>query len=805
MSSVADHHQHHIRSSSTTSSSSRLDSSSLPDVHSRPSSQLDVTTPNKKDLKGLPSLRSSKTPESITLSYERDLRIETPKTEKAIFNTGEYGLVDLRFPNVRGKPQSAKRGTRRLLSAGTTMRRSMEVNNEYEIDYDSLEEELFSPELSSFTLSHNQLVESCWDYLQKTTLGSDQQFRQAMDLGTQYRKNAKENDIYDDIQNMILSMKCDEEKQEMDLENKKKKEQIKRKQKKNASVRKQVDERLKILYHNPDELERLEKDIYLYEKQTKEAEQDKKLQMVHVNRNKKVPENFRETRMQQLKEAFKRRNDKIVQAQEKKEKLTKEFQDRKENLALKDEKRRLLAEYNRQENENKAKDAELYSKWSFFVCLLSRFLIFARELLRRRYLRKEEEKFKRVKKISYTSLMPVIWAKRSQKWKQAWDVFKKHWIFYRLWIGVKKKKESTMIIKSFLRETNMSFQIVRQVHLFWSKVIKVQRFLRKWHQIKQMQIMIQVLQYSIVEAKMLRGIPLKGEVVEPPKKKKLPPNGVIPLNRRPSSQLSSPMLLREESKIAVTPSLDDTVDNLEREDKFRFRLLRLPLEIKKEIISSDLKQRRKEYITAQKIYKNKLQQYERRVQQLMYILQAKSALSGGATSIDPSSIRDENGEIIEKPKPPYLKVVLSELEMKRLVIIGNKRLKEIEDNERQRVLANYVEFSEKQNELDMFREEWELNVANGFDELKRVLGGSFFAHEQLLMAPFELFKKPESETPTGSSPISMHSKTPSLPRSYTNSPVNYLAKQQTKKALSKSVIPPKGMAQTKSVVNLVKR
>lgn len=87
------------------------------------------------------------------------------------------------------------------------------------------------------------------------------------------------------------------------LENKKKKEQIKRKQKKNASVRKQVDERLKILYHNPDELERLEKDIYLYEKQTKEAEQDKKLQMVHVNRNKKVPENFRETRMQQLKEA----------------------------------------------------------------------------------------------------------------------------------------------------------------------------------------------------------------------------------------------------------------------------------------------------------------------------------------------------------------------------------------------------------------------------------------------------------------------------------------------------------------------
>lgn len=217
MSSVADHHQHHIRSSSTTSSSSRLDSSSLPDVHSRPSSQLDVTIPNKKDLKGLPSLRSSKTPESITLSYERDLRIETPKTEKAIFNTGEYGLVDLRFPNVRGKPQSAKRGTRRLLSAGTTMRRSMEVNNEYEIDYDSLEEELFSPELSSFTLSHNQLVESCWDYLQKTTLGSDQQFRQAMDLGTQYRKNAKENDIYDDIQNMILSMKCDEEKQEMDL------------------------------------------------------------------------------------------------------------------------------------------------------------------------------------------------------------------------------------------------------------------------------------------------------------------------------------------------------------------------------------------------------------------------------------------------------------------------------------------------------------------------------------------------------------------------------------------------------------
>ena len=122
---------------------------------------------------------------------------------------------------------------------------------------------------------------------------------------------------------------------------------------------------------------------------------------------------------------FKKRDDKIAQAKGRKELLTKEFQERKENLALKDEKRRQLAEHNRMENENKAKDAELYSKWSFMTCLMSRFLIFARELLRRRYLRKEEEKFKRVKRIAYTKLLPVIWAKRSEKWKQAWDVFKK--------------------------------------------------------------------------------------------------------------------------------------------------------------------------------------------------------------------------------------------------------------------------------------------------------------------------------------------------------------------------------------------
>ena len=122
---------------------------------------------------------------------------------------------------------------------------------------------------------------------------------------------------------------------------------------------------------------------------------------------------------------FKKRDDKIAQAKGRKEQLTKEFQERKENLALKDEKRRQLAEHNRMENENKAKDAELYSKWSFMTCLMSRFLIFARELLRRRYLRKEEEKFKRVKRIAYTKLLPVIWAKRSEKWKQAWDVFKK--------------------------------------------------------------------------------------------------------------------------------------------------------------------------------------------------------------------------------------------------------------------------------------------------------------------------------------------------------------------------------------------
>jgi len=311
----------------------------------------------------------------------------------------------------------------------------------------------------------------------------------------------------------------------------------------------------------------------------------------------------------------------------------------------------------------------------------------------------------------------------------------------------------------------------------------VQRFLRKWHEIKKAQTNVQILQYSIVEAKMLRGVPLKGETIEAPKKKR-----ITSLNRRMSSQLSAPLI--NDVRNSPSPTMDESTGEGDREDKYRFKLLRLPLDMKKEIITSDLKQRRRDYIAAQKVYKNKLQQYDRRVQQLLYILQAKSALSGGQIVIDPSSVRDENGDIIEKPKPPYLKVVLSELEMKRLVMVGQKKMKDIEDEVRLKVLSNYVEFSEKQNELDKFKQDWESNVAQGFIELRKELG-SFQGAEQLLLAPFENQSTTNSST---RSPVT---------RSSTSSPANFNA--LLKPVSNQKKKPPGKLNPTPSTANLQKR
>ena len=246
----------------------------------------------------LPNIRN-KSPESLSLSYEKELRIETPKTEKAMFETGAYGMVDLRLPT---KQQPSSPLTKTMRSPSKYKSLSFSLDMEERDNYDS---SLFSQELSSFTLSHNQIVESCWDYLHQTpSSGAPMSSEQAKALFSSLSKKreAKESDVYDDIQSIISSMKCEEERQEIDIENAKKKDISKRKPKKTSSVRKQVDERLKILYHNPDELERLEKDISHYEKHAKEIEMERKAHSIYVQRNKKVPENFKEIRTQHLRQ-----------------------------------------------------------------------------------------------------------------------------------------------------------------------------------------------------------------------------------------------------------------------------------------------------------------------------------------------------------------------------------------------------------------------------------------------------------------------------------------------------------------------
>ncbi|KAL9649765.1 hypothetical protein ABK040_009580 [Willaertia magna] len=711
---------------------------------------------------------------SLSENNDRPLYLETPKTDRAIFISEDYEKVDLRFPKVTSAPLT----TKSLPFSSTLSELTRFIIAEEEIDTD----------ISSFTASRNKRVSDRWEVILNPEASVNVHNSYSASTHGSISGENEKNDVFEDIVTILGTIKTEEDKTELDEKKKQPLPHQRKKAKKIVTVKDQVDERLKILYNNQDEFDKLEKEIQLYEEKHKLNYLEKKTQYVYVYKNKKVPPNLKELRQQQLQEEFNKRDEKIAEAKERRTELLRYFLERKETLALRDQRRKEIAEQLRMELEKKASAAELYAKWGFLTCFISRFLVLSKDLLANRYIRRENEKNSRIKRLVYTKLMPVVWQKRSERWKAAWDVFKKHWIFYRLWIGVKKKKEATMIIRSFLRETNMSFQIVRQVHLFWSKVTKVQKFLKKWYNIKRARLMIQLLQYSIVEAKMIKGIPLNGEAREGQAKKK-----TRLLKKNPSQMMSKSNLLgsksnllgsfliRQETKRSVAFSsiiMDEESMTKEKEETVKFKLSRLTLAEKTELIREDMNLREKDFLTASKIYKNRLQQYNRRVQQLMYILQAKSALSGEAVSVNPSSIKDDNGEVIEKPKPPFFKVVLSELEMKKLVLLGNTKLKEIEEEKKDKVFKEFEEDSERQTELTNIQTKRELEIIEGFEEMKRHFKDVFSKYENLLLN-CEKVEPPPPPLQQKAATRSDNS-SPFLLRQQNRTPTQFLLKKESK-------------------------
>ncbi|KAL0477920.1 hypothetical protein AKO1_005390 [Acrasis kona] len=287
--------------------------------------------------------------------------------------------------------------------------------------------------------------------------------------------------------------------------------------------------------------------------------------------------------------------------------------------------------------------------------------------------------------------MPVVWTRRCKRWHGAWDIFKKHFVFYRLWIGIKKKKESAQIIRSFLNDTNMSLQLVRQVHLFRKRVIDVQRMVLSWWSSRKARLQVSLLQYSIVEAKMVMNISLKGDVLTNDtngSSKSKDKDGKR--RKRSGNKVSRGGVGSPSLKKVGTPGEDDKRKGVTfaSEDAVEEKPMRATHQIKLQLIDREIKSRKEEYATAQSTYRSAIKHYEQRVQTLHWHQNARNIMSGAGggakgsllsvgTPVGDVQVTDDKGNLISKPVQPILKIILSELEMKLIVLEGFEKLRQL--------------------------------------------------------------------------------------------------------------------------------
>ena len=376
---------------------------------------------------------------------------------------------------------------------------------------------------------------------------------------------------------------------------------------------------------------------------------------------------------------------------------------------------------------------------------ISRYVKLASEFLRKRQVRALEEQQRRITVMIYTKMMPILWRRRSQQWKSAWEVFKKYWIFYRLWIGVKKKKESAMIIRNFLTDTNTSLILVRQVHLFRSRVYFAQKLIRKWYSARQTKIMIASFQYSIVEAKLLLKEPLNSQrqakIIEDKKKKNLKKKELI---RTRSSTIGT--VEEEKKKRGVTFADDASSEGTSaeefKEDPNAFHIRRASWDLKRELITRDLTTRRIEYDEAMTNYKRDKKAYEHKVQQQMYFQKARNIMKSSDSKQNifsnfeaPKEFTDENGKTIQKPAMPIYKTFKSEEEILQLVLEGNKRLKELESSYISNAEKQYITEYERQEYLQIEKHRYYEEVGSGYDRMRKFFGPKIWNRYSRYMGP----------------------------------------------------------------------
>lgn len=195
-----------------------------------------------------------------------------------------------------------------------------------------------------------------------------------------------------------------------------------------SSIRKQVKDRLRELMENPDAYDKLESEIYAYEAKhrNKMEEYKKKTGLNAFKRNKEIVPEYRTYREIMLEKERILRETRQMLAKKRRKALEEEYAKRKEDIALREQRKQQLAEKKRQEAIATQILTERKIKWGFLVVFFSRLAKMEKEMLEQQIVRRDLEKKKRLSRIVYEKMMPIVWKRRSARWRNAWMMFKKY-------------------------------------------------------------------------------------------------------------------------------------------------------------------------------------------------------------------------------------------------------------------------------------------------------------------------------------------------------------------------------------------
>lgn len=542
------------------------------------------------------------------------------------------------------------------------------------------------------------------------------------------------------------------------------------------TIQQKVSERLAKLFTDSEEFENLEKEIQEYEK--KYGIQSKgKAKTNKIEENKKWLHDFNERREEILEEGFRIREER--------------FERSKYIRSLADENhKRYTTELSRNideklENANKRKiklqediiTTEKKLKWSYLVAYWVRILILIGRLEDDRKRRAAEEKQQRLTKVVYTRMMPIVWKRRSERWKTCWASFNRHWTFFQLWVTIKKKKQAARMIRSFLDETQSSMKLVRQVHLFKERIKKCQEYVKQYSAVYDSRLMSMLLQYTIVESKLIVDEPLSGDRRTKHSTEDETTHSARSTDKktfsnhesRSSSNLNTPKGRpnskkkgRPQGGIAKKTPRKKAFLYMEPKDMIADSLsfVRPSLQMRMDLLREIYIQKREQYKKELSEYSTVLNLYKQKYRQYVHYQRAQAILKNeGVEALDSEielpnnlfnpfqddpdkkfvdELIDEDGNVIPRPKEPFFSVFMTEEEMLEIVMKGFQRVRDLEEEEYSR-LAKGADEDEviEPNEDDIVRcENRHLkNVMRVFQELKSYFGDS-------VLEPYtELFRK----------------------------------------------------------------